>query len=155
MWKLLLFTHYWNKTKVKYTHCEILLTSNILQLCRYCSTQQHFSPLSSELGLDSFFFQPNCALDYCPAARPSFGGFRCQTNFGIQKGSWSIQWLQEWMLNAVDAKQAQNNTQTNLLEHPLLGRLRHCVNIHLNTADQPKLPNPLLLYTWPDMLIIS
>lgn len=102
-----------------------------------------------------FFFQPNCALDYCPAARPSFGGFRCQTNFGIQKCSWSIQWLQEWMLNAVDAKQAQNNTQTNLLEHPLLGRLRHCVNIHLNTADQPKLPNPLLLYTWPDMLIIS
>lgn len=102
-----------------------------------------------------FFFQPNCALDYCPAARPSFGGFRCQTNFGIQKSSWSIQWLQEWMLNAVDAKQAQNNTQTNLLEHPLLGRLRHCVNIHLNTADQPKLPNPLLLYTWPDMLIIS
>lgn len=96
VWKLLLFTHYWNKTKVKYTHCEILLTSNILQLCRYCSTQQHFSPLSSELGLDSFF-QPNCALDYCPAARPSFGGFRCQTNFGIQKSSWSIQWLQEWL----------------------------------------------------------
>lgn len=69
-------------------------------------------------------------MDYCPAARPSFGGFRCQTDnltFDPRKLWYTKKFMVDSVIarhpNPVDAKQAQNNTQTNLLEHPLLGRL--------------------------------